>query len=136
MDGKQLLITPEEAQIIDASFKDGATAVEHKDFLLRVGACIVTERERVIDVDEPLLWALRGRVHPDDNVGGVDGVFGIILLKKVYDALLKRHPEVSVSEIVMPEPESSLGKELLVVEEESGRTTEDNPNEGSTENGT
>lgn len=82
-----LQITPEEAQLIDGVMKGESDDFDKwRDFLFRVGWCIVLQKPRVVEVDTKLLWYLRAKIDIYATVGEVPA--GKDLIGKIYKTLL------------------------------------------------
>lgn len=107
----RLQLTPKQAQLIELCSRPLLN--DEREFLLRIGACIVTKGPRVLDLDEELLWKLREAINPVASVGDYKGTD---LIAYLYEYLLQQHPEIPIKEI--PYEEEQYGNA-------SGDTNED-----------
>ena len=115
----QILITPEEAQIIELSLKgDAHTSMRY--LLARVGACLVTNQSRVIAITDQELWFIRDHIDLDVSAGETMALHVII---NIYKTLCKYYGiTLDPVEFIPYEPEKL---QIIVMEENNARRSSD-----------
>jgi len=98
----QILINPQEAQIIELSL----VGDKHKSMrylLLRIGAILVTKQGRVVATTVDELWYLRDHINYDLVVGDV---MALDLVINIYNTLCKHYDMIlEPLEYITYEPE-------------------------------
>jgi len=115
----QILITPEEAQIIELSLS-GDVHSNMRYLLARVGACLVIGQARVIAITEQELWYIRDHIDLDVSAGETTALHVII---NIYKTLCKYYGiTLNPVEYIPYEPEKL---QIIVMEENNARRSSD-----------
>ena len=83
----QILITPQEAQIIELSLA-GEKHTEMHDVLAHVGACLVTKETRVVAMTCDQLWYIRDHIDLSLTAGDT---LALDVIVNIYKVLCKAY---------------------------------------------
>ena len=113
-DLKELLISPDDALVIDACLKNDNFSFLH-ELLVTLAGIIVSREPAIIKLSEEELWYLRSRITPNTKVGSVTGLDLIIRIYECLNAInVERHlKELGLDSTANAIPDLYVSKKTL-----------------------
>ena len=117
----QIVITPQEAQIIELSLA-GEKHTEMRDPLVHIGACLVTKETRVVAMTCEQLWYIRDHIDLTLTAGDT---LALDVIVNIYKVLCRAY-DISLTDIDYVLLEHEKGQ-VMIRDEDSGKyETEEN----------